>query len=508
LDAPASVTNHVEVEAAGDAEPDNDADDDPTTILAAPNCSYALNPGGMTFPASGGALTVNVTASGGSCAWTVSNSISWVTLTSPPSGSGNGTLSFTVAANTGAARLGSLTIAGINFLVQQTGASVGGARFVPVAPCRVADTRAATGAFGGPSMDDDSTRSFRVPQSGCGIPTTAQAYSLNVTVVPKGSLSYLTLYPTGQPKPLVSTLNSFGGDVVANAAIVPAGLNGEVSVYASNSTDVILDIDGYFDTPSGSTSSFSFYPASPCRVADTRNPAGSLGGPALVAGQTRDFPVPASGCGMPATAAAYSLNVTAVPNAVSQYLGYLTIWPTGQTRPNASTLNSWDGRIVANAAIVPAGTSGSVSVFVPNPADVVLDANGYFAAPGGPGALTFYPVAPCRVADTRNATGAFGGPIMNAATSRSFPVPASGCFVPSNALAYSVNVTVVPQVSLSYLTIWPTGTTQPYVSTLNSPDGSVVANAAIVPAGTNGAISVYVTDRTHLILDINGYFAP
>jgi len=46
------------------------------------------------------------------------------------------------------------------------------------------------------------------------------------------------------------------------------------------------------------------------------------------------------------------------------------------------------------------------------------------------------------------------------------------------------------------------------VSTLNSWDGAVVANAAIVPAGTSGAISVYVTNRTHVILDINGYFAP
>jgi len=61
---------------------------------------------------------------------------------------------------------------------------------------------------------------------------------------------------------------------------------------------------------------------------------------------------------------------------------------------------------------------------------------------------------------------------------------------------------------LSYLTAWPTGASQPLVSTLNSFDGAVVANAAIVPAGTNGAISLFVTNPTHVILDINGYFAP
>ena len=52
------------------------------------------------------------------------------------------------------------------------------------------------------------------------------------------------------------------------------------------------------------------------------------------------------------------------------------------------------------------------------------------------------------------------------------------------------------------------GSSQPFVSTLNSFDGAVVANAAIVLAGANGAISVYVTHPTHAILDINGYFAP
>jgi hypothetical protein len=69
-------------------------------------------------------------------------------------------------------------------------------------------------------------------------------------------------------------------------------------------------------------------------------------------------------------------------------------------------------------------------------------------------------------------------------------------------------VTVVPDGRLSFLTAWPTGARRPLVSTLNSFDGAVVANAAIVPAGTSGEISIYVTDRTQVILDINGYFAP
>jgi hypothetical protein len=385
-----------------------------------------------------------------------------------------------------------------------TGTAPVGLHFVPVTPCRVADTRGPSGPFGGPTMTADSSRSFAIPQSACGIPATAEAYSLNVTVVPQGPLSYLTLWPTGQTPPFVSTLNSFGGIVVANAAIVPAGSGGAVSVFVTNTTDVILDINGYFGASSG-TSSYSFYPATPCRVADTRGPSGQFGGPSMYAGQTRDFPIPLSACAIPSDVTAYSLNVTVVPDGP---LSYLSLWPTGQTQPLVSTLNSWTGKVVANAALVPAGSNESISVFVTNPTDVILDINGYIGVAGYPGALSFYPVTPCRVADTRNAAGPFGGPEMEAGTTRSFTIPASACNIPSNAAAYSLNVTVVPDGALSYLSAWPTGLAQPVVSTLNSFDGSVVANAAIVPAGTDAAISIFVTNPTQVILDINGYFAP
>jgi probable HAF family extracellular repeat protein len=373
-------------------------------------------------------------------------------------------------------------------------------RFVAVTPCRVADTRWSPGPFGGPSFTAASQRSFAIPQSACGIPTSALAYSLNVTVVPQGRLSYLTLWPTGLAQPGVSTLNSWNGRVVANAAIVPAGQDGAVDVYVTEPTNVILDIDGYFDSLAGD----SFYPVPPCRVADTRFPSGPFG-PALTAGEIRDVPVLSSSCGLPSAATAYSMNVTAVP---SGYLGFLTTWPSGQPQPNASTLNSWNGTVVANAALVPAGTNGAISIYVPQASNVILDTNGYFAPSGSPGALNFYPIAPCRVADTRGAVGPFLGPEMEAGTTRSFDLPASGCSIPPTAAAYSLNVTVVPDTVLSYLTIWGEGAPQPFVSTLNSFDGQVVANAAIVPAGASGGVSIYVTHRTHVIIDVNGYFAP
>jgi hypothetical protein len=97
---------------------------------------------------------------------------------------------------------------------------------------------------------------------------------------------------------------------------------------------------------------------------------------------------------------------------------------------------------------------------------------------------------------------------MAGGTARDFPVPQSSCGIPVSAKAYSLNVTVLPWGALQFLTMYPKGAAFPDVSTLNSPDGQVTANAAIIPAGTEGIIVVYVTDTTDLVIDINGYYAP
>jgi hypothetical protein len=310
---------------------------------------------------------------------------------------------------------------------------------------------------------------------------------------------------------LASTLNSWEGQVVANAALVPAGTNGQISLYASDDTDVLFDVNGYFAPPA--TSGLQFYPLTPCRVADTRTFAGftgTQGPPALPAATPRNFAV--SGlCGVPSTAAAYSLNVTVVPSTAT--LNYLTTWPAGLPRPLASTLNSPAGTVVANAAIVPAGTNGDIGLYVSDATDVLFDVNGYFAAPGT-GGLDYYTMTPCRVADTRSFAdfaAPFGPPALGAATPRSFPVQTSVCGVPPSSAAYSLNVTVVPSTDdLGYLTTWPAGQTMPLASTLNSSDGQVRANAALIPAGTGtgGPISIYVSDPTDVLFDISGFFAP
>ncbi len=378
-------------------------------------------------------------------------------------------------------------------------------QFVAATPCRLVDTRNPSGTFGGPAISGNSSRSFPLSEGDnpCGIPSNAVAYSLNVTVVPHRTLGYLTIWPTGEGQPVVSTLNSSDGRVKANAAIVPAGTpSGSVSVYVTDTTNVILDINGYFVPNSSST--LAFYPLMPCRVMDTRDshqPSG-LGPPHLGDGETRELPILSSPClqGLPNQPLAYSLNVTVVPNPGGP-LNYLTVWPSNQQQPFVSTLNNPTATVVANAAIVPADpATGDIDVFAYNSTDVVMDVNGYFATPGA-GGLSFYPLTPCRTYDSRNNHGQpFSG-------ERTVDVVDSPCGPPSSAQGYVFNATVVPSHSLGYLTLWPDTEMQPEVSTLNAYDGLITSNMAIVP-NINGSIDAYAAAPTHLILDISGHFAP
>ena len=372
--------------------------------------------------------------------------------------------------------------------------------FVPVTPCRVLDTRKPNGAFGGPFIAGNTSRDFTIPNSSCSIPSSAQAYSLNVAVVPHSVLGFVTVWPAGQSRPKAATLNSVDGRIKSSAAIVPAGPGGVVSIYATNDTDVIVDINGYF-VPNSTSGALAFYPVTPCRVVDTRNGI-LLTGP-FAAAVSRTLPMQSSPCGIPSSAQAYSLNFVAV--ATGQ-VGFLTAWPTGQSRPAVATLNALPPTtpvVVANAAIVPAGTSGSIDVYATNPTDLVVDINGYFA-PAATGGLSFYTLPPCRVLDTRSALGAGSAPYSG---EWDVNVPAALCGGAPQAQAYVVNATVVPSGAFGFLSMWPQGTIQPKVATLNATDGVIANNLAIVPT-SNTFVSSFATNPTQLILDIFGYFAP
>ncbi len=371
-----------------------------------------------------------------------------------------------------------------------------GLLFVPSQPCRLLDTRPAG------TLSAGETRTLVVRNLLCDIPSEAVAFSLNATVVPKGQLGYVTLFPTGQNRPEVSNLNSLDGRVKANAVVVKGGQGGTISVYATDATDLILDINGYFVPPA--PGGLYFYPLPPCRVLDTRSPNGPLGGPRLGAQQSRTVPV-MSTCGVPLNARAYSLNATVVPNGP---FGFLTLWPSGRPRPTVSTLNAVTGTVVANAAIVPAGTGGSIDVYGSEGAHLVLDINGYFAPEQNEGnPLKYYSLDPCRLLDSRTVTGQFTGLPWDAGRTIRHTVE-DKCGITPDVAGVALNATVVPTGTFGFLTLFPSDQQMPVVSTLNAIDGAITSNLAIVPSGTAKAVNSYVTDKTHLILDVMGFFAP
>ena len=429
---------------------------------------------------------------GGTAAITLASSTSWTAQTTatwvhvPASGS-SAQIAFTYDPNLGPARNANIVLNGTTPVALTQASS--GLYFVPVTPCRVVDTRnpVAASGLGGPEMAAGSIRNFSVPVSPCGVPSNAQAYALNVTVVPDAVLGYLSIWPQGVSQPLVSTLNS-DGRVKANLAIVPAGAEGGVSVFVSHQTQVILDLVGYFTSQLNTASGLVLNPLNPCRVVDTRQFS------YIAKGTSRSITISGS-CGVPATAQAYSLNLTVVPHTA---LRYLSAWADGQPQPPASSLNASTGAVTANAAIVQAGSSGNISIYASDDTDVIVDINGYFASPSA-GGLSLYTLTPCRFLDTRSGTPLDGKMAVN--------VTGNSCNVPSSAQAFVLNATVVPPGDLGYLSLWADGLSQPLVSTTNAEDGAVTSNMAIVPT-TNGSVDVFASDPTHVILDISSYFAP
>lgn len=479
--------------------------------LPTSGCIVDVSPASASFSAAGGSGSASISATG--CPWFVSSSVSWITINSPANGSGNAQLSYTVAANSGTPRTGTILVSGVMFTVTQAGAgafSTNGLRFVPMTPCRVLETRpeynfeGRTGAFGPPYLRSGETRSIRPADSSvCSIPATAKAYVFNVTVVPRGPLDFATLWPGGTARPEYWTVRSPDGNTVANSAIV-AATSGAIQVYASNDVDMILDISGYFTDYAPAGTNLVFYPLNPCRVIDTRveyRPvSGPFGPPSMGERETRRFRFPVGPCTIPTNAVAYSVTITAVPNGPLQFL---TAWPSGGNQPNVSNINSPAARVLANNVIIPAGTDGAIDVFTFNQTNFLIDISGYFAPDDGSNGQYYFPVTPCRANDSR-ATGIYTDEEV-----RRIAVPtAPGCAgIPVSAKAYAVNFTALPNgAPMPFLTAYPSDQSRPNASILNAFEGQVVTNSAIIPAGSDGGISVYAFRRTNVVVEISGYF--
>jgi len=248
-----------------------------------------------------------------------------------------------------------------------------GATFSAVSPARVWDSRFGPGPTG--RIGAGATRSVVVTGVG-GVPASGvTAVVLNVTAVNPSAGTFVTVWPTGETRPLASNLNVPPGDTRPNLVIVKVGASGTVSFYNdAGALDLIADVAGWYGADGGQR----YTAVSPARVWDTRfgpGPTGRVG-----AGGIRDVTVTGIG-GVPASGVTgVVLNVTGVnPSAGT----FVTAWPTGESRPLASNLNVPPGDTRPNLVIVKVGASGTVSFY--NDAgtiDLIADVAGWYGAPG------------------------------------------------------------------------------------------------------------------------------
>ncbi|MDX1981936.1 MAG: BACON domain-containing carbohydrate-binding protein, partial [Bryobacteraceae bacterium] len=161
-----------------------------TITQSAAACVLSASATLTSFGPAAASATFQIGSNLSTCAWSISGAPAWITL-NQSSGTGPASVGFTIAANAGAARGATVSVAGVSIAISHSAAAPAGPsglRFVPVTPCRAADTRQGSGksgSLGPPSLIGGTSRSLPMPNAGCGLPATAKAYAVNVTVVPR-----------------------------------------------------------------------------------------------------------------------------------------------------------------------------------------------------------------------------------------------------------------------------------------------------------------------------------
>jgi hypothetical protein len=255
----------------------------------------------------------------------------------------------------------------------------------------------------------------------------------------------------------------------------------------------------------------TYFPVTPYRLLDTRS---GLGAPKAAVGPggvvhlqvTGRGPVPAQGV------AAVVLNVTVTgPTAAS----YVSVYPTGGSRPTVSSLNFPRGWTGANSVTVAVGTGGKVDLYnLTGSTQLITDVVGYYVTdlPSGPRRIggEYQAAVPSRMVDTR------GGPKLPAGYFIQLPVN-FGDTVNPHIRALAVNVTATGADKAGFFTTFDGNDSNfPTASTLNYTKNATVANFAIVPVSPCGictgsgylkpSIAVYTSATAHVIVDIFGFY--
>jgi hypothetical protein len=348
---------------------------------------------------------------------------------------------------------------------------------------RVADTR--PGGSDPNNLPIAAGRSLGLQLRASGqVPAGATSVVVNLTAVNACSAGFLTAYPCGPSVPVASNLNVPIRRTRAALATVMLNGAGELCVYTSATTDLLIDLLGWFG-PSGQR----LNPIRPDRLLDTRNGNGARNRYVGKVGTT-PLAVKVTGVGpVSPQAAAVLLNVTAVG---PDYEGFLQVYACGTT-PTFSNLNYRAGQVLANASISGVDGGGRVCLKSSTPTPVIVDVLGWFGASG----QRVQAQTPQRLVDTRNGQGGVRGPL------------AAGGIVPVNIAGAGMlaTVTVVGPSAPGFATAYPCGA-RPNASNVNYVAGDVIPNLAQIGPGAGNRGCVFTSASAHVLVDRAGTLVP
>ncbi|HYE14108.1 MAG TPA: delta-60 repeat domain-containing protein, partial [Pyrinomonadaceae bacterium] len=410
------------------------------------------------------------------------------------------------------------------------GGSAGGLQYYPLpSPVRLFDTRPGQPACSnkGSAMAAGSTYAVAARVACAGLPAAAVSVVGHVTVINNlqgAGPGFVTLFPGGSQRPTVSNINYASGQVLSNAFGVGLGADGSFSIYAHSTTDLLIDVVGYYAPPGAGGLYFHPLPR-PVRLLDTRIGQAACDAPGA--------PVPAGGARaqlartacdglvIPDDALALAGNAAVVNDEAGASAGFLTFYPSGAQRPVVSNMTYAAGQVISSAFTTTLGADGRFQIYAHSTVNVIVDVTGYYSASalpdanGSAGLLYRALPAPFRLLDTRAGEPACHNPAAPLSGGTAFKQQAEGTCgatsVPAGAEAVTGNATVVNTAAgagFGYVTLYPSEAERPLVSNINYVPGQALSNSFTVRLGADGAFSIYVLSTTHYITDLTGYFVP
>lgn len=357
--------------------------------------------------------------------------------------------------------------------------------FEATTPRRLVDTRDGTGGVTG---QVGAGCTLRLDMDSAGLPADAKTFALSLTgISPTGG--YLTVFPCATGLPPTSNLNTRAGVPTPNLAVARPDANGDVCVYSSAVSHVLVDVTGWWTA----TGTSRFASIDPERVEDTRTRPGR---PLVPANTTHVVDLADE---VPGGTTAIVANLTIAGPTGN---GFATAFPCGTTPPGTSNVNFRAGEARASAIVVGVDAERRMCVRTSVDAHVVVDLAGYYEDGQFGPTISLQSLAGARLADSRDGTGGWNGPFTPGSVRRVDAV--AGRPDAARATAVVVNVVALRATGPGFVQVYPCDGAAPETSAVNYTAGGATSNLVTVELATSGELCVATSTAADVIVDLFG----